>query len=241
MASSGVSGFSTLLLWNFHRVLEMANIGGPSEVRDVIDVTNHDSPDNYREFVAGPGSGGEVSVEGNLIVGDANGQIAFHTDVQGGTKREVWIVLPMAVGAAMKFDALAKGFSPSEPFEDKVGISGSLQITGKPLLYTTQSGGISDLTGIEENGAAALVITPSIAAGVYAYACTVNTASTWVKLTVTAAAHTVKVQGVTQTTGVQGEEIALGAAGTTTEIFIMVYETSKAPRLYVLTVTRTAA
>ena len=216
----------------------MTGISGPSESMSPVDVTNHESPDSFREFVAGPRSGGEVSVEGNFIKADANGQVNLHTDIQAGTMREVWVVMPMAVGGALKFNAFATGFSIAHPYEDKISTSGALQITGKPEFYDSQSAGISAMTGIEENGGSALSISPSIDAGVYEYACTVNTASTWVKLTVTAASHTIKVQGVTQTSGVQGGEIALGAAGTTTEIFIMVYEANKAPRLYVLTVTR---
>jgi len=236
--TSGVGAFSTLVIWNYHRVLEMQNIGGPSQTRDTIDVTSHDSPNAFREFVAGPASGGEISIEGNFLKGNADGQIALHADVQGGTKRTAWIVAPMVAGGAWTFEAIAKGFDLTYPHEDKIGVSGSLQVTGKPDFFTPQSAGISALAGIEQTGGSALVITPAPAAGVYAYACTVNTASTWVKLTVTAAAHTIKVQGETQTTGVQGGEIALGAAGTTREIFIMAYEAAKSPRLYVLTVTR---
>lgn len=238
MASSGVPGFSTLLIWNYHRILEMLSIGGPSQSRDVIDVTSHDSPNNYREFVAGPASGGEISIDGNLIVEDALGQMAFYTDLQAGTKRTVWIVMPMAVGASLLLEAIAKSFSPSAPHEDKVSVASTLQITGKPTLYVTQSAGMSGLTGIEENEAAALSITPAIAVGTYAYACTVNTASSWVKLTPVAAAHTIYVQGVVVVSGEQSGEIALGDAGETTEVFIMAYEAAKSPRLYVLTVTR---
>lgn len=238
--TSGVPAFGTFLIWNYRKVLEIASISGPSQSRDTIDLTSHDSPDKFREFVAGPIAGGEISLEGNLIVGDALGQIAFHTDMQGGTKRNCFIVLPMAVGAALSFAALAKGFEGSYPFDEKIGLSGSLQVTGKPTLLTVQSAGMSGLTGIEQNEEAALVITPAIAVGTYAYACTVNTASTWVKLTVVAAAHTVYTQGVLEATGVQSGEIALGAAGTTTDILIIVYETGEAPRLYTLTVTRAA-
>ena len=236
--SAGIGGFGTLFIWDYNRVLEMTSISGPSESRDTINVTSHDSEGGYREFIAGVASGGEVSVEGNLIIEDELGQMKFYTDLQAGTKRPSWIVMPMAVGASLSFEAIAKSFSPSAPYEDKIGVSAALQITGKPLLYAVQSAGISALSGIEQQGGAALTITPTPAPGVYAYACTVNTASAWVKLTVTAAAHTIKVQGVTQTSGVQGGEIALNAAGEDTEIFIMAYETAKSPRLYVLTVTR---
>ncbi len=240
-ASAGTSAFGTFLFWNGAKVLELSNISGPSETRNTIDVTTHDSDDQYAEYIAGVADGGEVTIEGNLITSDSKGQIAFHTDIQGGTKRTGFIVLPMALGKAFTFSGIATGFSGSYPYDDKASVSGGLKISGKPTYLDTQSTGISALTGIEENETAALIITPTIAAGTYDYACTVNTASDWVKLTVTAATHTIYVNGTAQTTAEQGGEVAIGAAGTVTDITILVYEASKAPRVYTLTVTRPSA
>jgi predicted secreted protein len=239
--TNAISGFGTILVWNYNRLLEMTSISGPSQSRDTIDVTSHDSLDMYREFIAGPASGGEVSVEGNLIIEDELGQMNFYEDLQAGTKRSAWIVLPMATGAAMSFNAIPTNFSPSSPYEDKISASMAMQITGKPVLYTTQSAGMTNLTGIRQTGTAALTITPAVAPGTYKYTTSVDAASTWVKLTVTAAAHTIYVQGVAQTSGTQGGEIALNPAGETTDVFILVYQTAKSPRLYVLTVTRPVA
>jgi len=240
-ASTAVQAFGTFLIWNYHKILELSSISGPSQSMDTIDVTSHDSDDAFREYIGGILVGGEVAIEGNLITGDSNGQIAFHTDLQAKTKRNCFIVLPMAVGASLSLAAFGKGFDASFPYEDKVGMSGSLQVSGKPTLLTTQATGISALSGIEENESAALSFAEEVAASTYAYTCTVNTASTWVKLTVTAASHTIYVQGTAQTTAVQGDEVTLGAAGTDTDILIIVYETSTSPRLYTLTVTRPAA
>jgi hypothetical protein len=239
--TSAVSAKGTILVWNYRKILEQLNLSGPSQSRDILDVTNHDSPDGFREFIAGVIDGGEVSIEGNFIAGDSGGQIAFHTDLQSGTGRTAWLILPMSVGAAWTFSALGSGFEKSYPHDNKLSVSGTLKVNGKPSLYVTQSTGISNMVGIEENGGAALSISPAIAAGTYEYTCDVNTASTWVKLTVTAASHTIYIQGTSVATGVQSGEIALGAAGTDTEIFIMAYQSSKAPRVYKLTVSRAAA
>jgi len=239
--TNAVAAKTTVLVWNYRKVLELTSITGPNQSRDLIEVTNHDSADGFKEYIAGRVDGGEVSVEGNFIASDTAGQIAFHTDIQGGTSRAGFIVLPMSVGAAWSFSAFAQGFSASFPYDGKLSVSGSLRISGKPTLLTTQTTGISNLTGIEETDTTALSITPAIAAGTYAYACTVNTASSWVKLTPTAASHTIYVQGTSVASGAQSGEIALGAAGTTTDIFIVAYESAKAPRLYILTVTRPAA
>ncbi len=241
MASSGVSAFGTVLLWNYCKVVELSNISGPSQSANVIDVTSHDSDDGYDEFVAGIRSGGEISLEGNLISSDSDGQIAFHTDIQGGTKRTCYIVLPMAVGQAMTFSAIAKGFACAYPYNDKLSLSGTVQVSGKPTLLTTQSTGISALSGIEQNETAALSIAEDVAAGTYSYTCSVNTASTWVKLTVTAASHSIYVNGTSQTTAEQGGEVALGDAGTTTNITIVVFESNKSPRIYNLAVSRASS
>jgi len=166
------------------------------------------------------------------------GQIALHTDMQAGSVKPTFLLLPMSIGQAMSFNAIPTKFEPSFPHDGKSSVSMSLKVTGKPTLLTTQSAGMTGLTGIEQTGSAALTITPAIAVGTYEYACTVNTASTWVKLTVTAAGHTIYVNGVAQTSGTEGNQIALGAAGTDTVIHILVYESNKAPRLYKLTVHR---
>ncbi|HUV56282.1 MAG TPA: phage tail tube protein, partial [Dehalococcoidales bacterium] len=208
--TSGVPGFGTFLIWNYRKVLEILSISGPSQSRDTIDVTSHGSTDKFREFIAGPIAGGEVSLDGNLIVGDTYGQIAFHTDVQGGTKRNCFIVMPMAVGGALSFEAFAKGFEGSYPFDDKIGISGSLQVTGKPTLLTAQSTGMTGLTGYawEDIEKLPLVIAETPLPGTYAYTAPVVTTTTHVKITPVADTHTIYAQGVLLDG--ESDKIALG-------------------------------
>jgi predicted secreted protein len=239
--TSAVSAKGTVLIWNYHKILEQVNLSGVSQSADVLDVSNHDSANSFREYIAGLIDGGELSLDGNFIVSDTNGQIALHTDMQAGTKRACFLLLPMAVGVAMSFNALAKGFEPSFPHDGKMGMSGSLKVSGKPTLLTTQTTGISALAGIEETDSTALSINETPAAGTYEYTCEVDTASSYVKLTVTAASHTIYIAGTSVATGVQSGEIALGAAGTVTDIWFLAYESAKAPRLYRLKVTRAAS
>jgi len=235
--SAGTSGFGTYLIWNYQKVAELTNIEGPSQSMDTIDVSNHSSADMFKEYIAGLRAGGEVSLEGNFIYSDTNGQIALKNDVQSGTPRNFKIVPPMALGISWEGIGLANGFNTTFPYGEKTGVTGTITVTGKPSLYTTQSAGIQGLTGIESKDNTALTITPAVAAGTYAYVCTVNTASTWVKLTVTSTAS-IYVNGVSQTSAQQGGQINLGAAGTVTDILIITQEASKAPRLYILSVTR---
>jgi len=244
-ASDAVTAFRTVLIWNYREVLELKSISGPTQSRDMLEVTSHDSDNGFKEYITGPIAGGEVSIDGNLIVGDTHGQVAFHTDIQGGTKRNAFIVGPMAAAQAWSFAAFAKGFEGAFPYDSKIGVSGSLIVTGKPTYLTSQSAGMSALSGHEYDGESvgeALSITEDVAVGTYAYTCEVtNSDQDGVKLAITAASHTIYAQGVSHTSAEEGDIISLGAAGTDTVIFIMVYETSKAPRLYRLTVTRPAA
>ena len=250
-ASVAVSAFSSILVWNYREVIEVLNISGPSQTRDMTDVTSHDSDSGFREFIPSVIAGGEVTLDGNLIVGDTGGQVAFHTDVQGGTKRNGFIVMPMAVGASLFFAAYAKGFEASFPYEDKIGVSGSLVVTGQPLYLPTQATGLTTpfRSGIKDGGVntgAALTIIPAGAATTYEYTCTVDADTTGVKLTITCASQTPYIQGIANTSGAQtSAAIALGAAGTVTTIFILCYTTATppgtSPRVYRLLVTRPAA
>ncbi len=241
MTTSAVSAKGTVLIWDYFKLLEMVNITGLSESTDALDVTSHDSASAFREYAAGLHDGGELSLDGNFITSDSLGQIAYHTDMQAGTTKTCFLLLPMSIGLALSFSAVAKKFEPSFPADGKFGLALSMQCTGTPTLLTTQTTGISAMTGIEENGGGAITIAPTVAAGTYEYTTSVNTASDWVKLTVTATSHTIYIQGTSVASTVQSGEIALGAAGTTTNVWILAYESAKSPRLYKLAVTRSAA
>ena len=244
-ASTGVTAFSTVLIWNYREVLEVSNITGPAGSMSPIDVTSHDSENGFKEYIAGLHDGGEISLEGNFLVGDTAGQVAFHTDTQGGTNRSGYIVAPMAAASALSFSALGKGFDNSFPTDAQIGVSGSLVVTGKPTLLTSQSAGMSGLTGDEYDDTvkgSALSISPTIAVGSYAYTCEVTDSDQdGVKLTITAASHTIYANGDSYTSTQEGSTIALGDAGTDTVVIIVAYESSMAPRIYRLTITRPSA
>ena len=135
-ASSAVAGKGTILEWNAVPVVELTSISGPTETMDTIDVTSHGSEGAYREFVGGIKDGGDISFEGNFIKGDAAGQIAMHTDFQAGTKRAWIIKMPGWVAGKPQIagNGYVTAFSMSYPYEDKISVSGTIKITGKPVL-----------------------------------------------------------------------------------------------------------
>lgn len=132
MASQAVGAFGTKLNWNSVDVAELTSISGPNETMDTIDVTSHNSPDAYREFIAGIRDGGDISIEGNFIKTDT-GQIALHTDFQAGTKR-AWIIKFPDGTTQISGNGYITAFSLNFPFEDKLSFTATIKVTGKPVL-----------------------------------------------------------------------------------------------------------
>lgn len=136
MASSGVAAWGTQFHWNDTHIAELTSISGPSETMDPIDLTSHDSPSTYREFVAGLRDGGEITIEGNFIKGDAAGQIDMHEDFQNGQAQSFELEMPNydENDPAYTGTGLITAFSLSFPFDDKISFSATIKITGKPTL-----------------------------------------------------------------------------------------------------------
>ncbi len=235
--------FGSTLQWNSQAVAELTNVGTPTEKADTIDVTSHGSADGFREFLAGLRDGGEIAIEGNFYPGDTNGQIALHTDFQAGTSRAAIVTFPTAMACTWTATCIATAFQAGPaPVDGKVPFTATLKITGKPVLAVTASANITALSGIEQQAGAALTFVPAFAAGTYAYNVAVNTASTWVKLTITQATAVITTTclGITSTqvTTVQSGAIAIGAADSLTDLTITVKDANKMPKTYTLHISR---
>lgn len=236
--SNGYFAKGTTMTWNTHALAELTSIGGPSMKTDTIELTNHDSADTFREFVAGLRDGGEVTIDGNFIPGDTNGQIALVTDMQAGTARQIVITGPTAAAFTWTFNAICTAFEPSHPFDDKLSFSATFKVTGKPALSISASTGLTTpFFAISESA----VIVPSPANDVYEYVATVLTGITSVTCTPTATAGVITVNGNTVATGEASSAIALGAAGSITTITIVVKETGKMAKTYTVKVARAAS
>jgi predicted secreted protein len=134
--TSGVSGYGTKLNWDEADIAELASISGPSQSMDTIELTSHGSADTFREFVAGLRSGGEISFEGNFIKGNALGQIAMHTDFQAGEKKAWIIKMPGWSAGVPQISGYGyvTAFELSFPSDGKISISGTIRVTGMPVL-----------------------------------------------------------------------------------------------------------
>ena len=135
---AGYSGYGTALIIGAtieaDPVANLTGISGPTMSLDTIDVSAHDSPDAYREFVAGLIDGGEVSIEGNLT--DAVEANAFLAVLEGRVPVQMFIKFP-ALATQLdnwSFQGVVIGFETDAPFDDKLGFSATIKVSGKPTL-----------------------------------------------------------------------------------------------------------
>ena len=132
---SGKDGFGTKLLRSdmatptptFTELAGISNITGPGITREILDVTAHDSPDGYREFLGGVKDPGEISVDVNY---DPEEHDIWIDDLDDVDPRDYELEFPD--GTIWEFKALLTNFEIGAPFDDKLTGSASFKVTGKP-------------------------------------------------------------------------------------------------------------
>ncbi len=237
MVSSGFAAKNTTLLWNNVPVLELTSIGIPVATADDVDITNHDSAFDTEEFVPGILRGGDFEVEGNLLPGDTDGQVAVLNDLQAGVARTAIIAGP-AGKYNFSFTAYPKKFAPSAPVEGKTSVRMGFKVSGKSTLVTAASTGLSTpFFALRDNGGNAVHPTPDPANATYHYSATLDAADTHVAVQPTATAGTIRVNGTIVSSGAWSSNIAV-TAGTTRQVVVEVRETNKTSKIYRIFVSR---
>lgn len=227
----------TKLLIGANSVADLTSIGGLEPSADTIETTTLDSTNGWRTFIQGLKDGGEVSLSGFLNVGDANGQMAMYNAFNSGALLSYTILFPF--GAAWNFSGIVTGISTGAEVEDQVNFEATIKVSGQPSLGLTPSAGLSAIALTGTGGA----LTPAFNAGNNLYAFSGVTATS-VTVTATAASHTITlfVDGVlTQTlaSGQASAAIPMTAVGSK-KLTILAAEANKAPKLYEITLVKTA-
>lgn len=236
MSNHASSGLGTTLTFNGNIVSDVTKIGAVELTADAQEVSNQSS--TAKEYISGMPDGGEISIEGFLYPGDTNGQIAMKNAV-GGAAVACSINFPAAFAASWSFNALVTAFSTGDvELEGGLPFTATLKITGLPVLSVTNSTGLTTpFVAISESA----VVTPAPSGSVYTYVATVLTEVTSVTVTPTASAGVITVNGNVVASGVASSAITLGAAGSVTPITIVVTETGKMPKSYVIYLSRALA
>ena len=114
------------------KIANLTSIGEIGVESEEIDATDLDSPDNYKEFIAGSKDAGEVSIAGN-IKDESN--VEKMLALAESQSIEKWTVTYTS-GAKWVFNAFVKSFKDGEKTTDGLAtFTASLRISGKPV-YT---------------------------------------------------------------------------------------------------------
>jgi predicted secreted protein len=135
--SQAVLGFGGQLQRNGVSVAEVKNVSGPSLSRGSVDVTHHQSPDRWGEFIKGLKDGGEVTFDINYIPSDAtHGAVTgLLSDFANDSTVDTWaIVFPDTANTTWSFPGFITAFGPSNPTDDAFTASVTLKVAGKPTL-----------------------------------------------------------------------------------------------------------
>lgn len=114
------------------KIANLTSIGEIGVESEEIDATDLDSPNNYKEFIAGSKDAGEVAIAGN-IKDEAN--VEKMLSLAESQTIEEWTV-QYPSGAKWVFSAFVKSFKDGEKTPDGLAaFTATLRISGKPV-YT---------------------------------------------------------------------------------------------------------
>ncbi|MFJ4687053.1 phage tail tube protein [Streptomyces sp. NPDC088789] len=122
----------------FVAIANVSDISGPERSREAIEVTAHDSPDQYREFAKGLKDGGEVTITLNYDPADPS-HTSLDADFEEKDLRAYQVViLPGDVDEhTWDFRALITDIGDAFPHDDKMEREVTVKISGKPTLTPT--------------------------------------------------------------------------------------------------------
>ena len=136
MATLAKIGYgSQFYMWNpdagpaaYVALAEVTNITPPNQVIDQIDVTNMDSANRYREFIAGMTDAQECTIEMNFVPGSATDAL-IRARRAAGDYQNAKIEFPD--GDTWTFSAFVSGYEISTPIDDKMTATLTLKVAGE--------------------------------------------------------------------------------------------------------------
>ena len=113
------------------KIANLTSIGEIGVESEEIDATDLDSPDNYKEFIAGNKDAGEVALAGN-IKDESN--VEKMLALAESQSMEEWTVTYPS-GATWAFSGFIKSFKDGEKTPDGLAtFSATIRISGKPVF-----------------------------------------------------------------------------------------------------------
>jgi predicted secreted protein len=144
---SGRDGFGTLFQratnlspgTTYETIANVTGINGPDRKRETIDVTAHDSPDGWMEFLGGLKDGGEVSLDINYDPAELTHDIDDDFDDDAPRNYRIVILPGTADEHTWSLKGIMTELGDEFPYDDKMARSMTIKVTGKPVLTQTGS------------------------------------------------------------------------------------------------------
>lgn len=213
-------------------VAKVLTLTPPKITRDDMDVTDHDSPDGFQEWIPGMKDGGEVPFTVHLIpTNDTQKDLATAQDTDDP---EPWTIeFPTVPKLYINFNGYVNEFGPGDtPVDGVLTYECKIKVTGKPEISTDESAGLSALV-VTGSTTGTLDLMPAFSNTHYSYFVVADSTDASVTVTPTAAGHTITVDGTEVTSGEASGSIDL-TAGETKEITVKAWEEGAAPVVYVI-------
>ncbi len=123
----------------FETIANVTNVGGPERTRETIDVTSHDSPDGWMEFIGGLKDGGEISLDINYDPAEATHDLDDDFDDTEARNYQIVILPDTADEHTWTIKGVMTALGDEFPYDDKMARSMTVKVTGKPTLAATGS------------------------------------------------------------------------------------------------------
>lgn len=117
----------------FTAIANVTSVSGPGLSRETIDVTAHDSPEQWMEFLGGLKDGGEVSLDINYNPGEPT-HAFLQDDFDDTAPRAYRLVFPDDDQTTWSINGILTGYEPEAPYDDKLAASLTIKVSGKPTL-----------------------------------------------------------------------------------------------------------
>lgn len=144
---SGRDGFGTLFQratgaapgTTYETIANVTNIGGPERTRETIDVTAHDSPGGWMEFLGGLKDGGEISLDLNYDPSEPTHDLDDDFDDVLPRNYRIVILPDTDDEHTWQISGILTSVGDEFPYDDKMARSITVKVTGKPVLSATGS------------------------------------------------------------------------------------------------------
>lgn len=118
----------------FETIANVTNIGGPARTRETINVTSHQSPGQWMEFIGGLKDGGEISLDINYDPAELTHDLDDDFDDVDPRNYRIVILPDTEDEHTWTISGIMTELSDEFPHDDKMSRSMTIKVTGKPTL-----------------------------------------------------------------------------------------------------------